>query len=155
MADPITEVVRSPEGEERELLEEWRELWELPGQREALEHAARLLQALDEHGYLEAARATVEGGPAVQASLDRFLAESQRLRLARNLKVLFEFLSQLDLGPVLSRPPVAAGAPPSERSSPRIGFWELRRRLRDPDVSEGLDAVLRALAEVGRARRRR
>ncbi|HTT74149.1 MAG TPA: DUF1641 domain-containing protein [Thermoplasmata archaeon] len=151
MAEPISEIVGSPDDED--LIREWRTLWETPGHRAAIERTVALLRALNEHGYLDAVEATVEGGPAVQAALARFLAQSQDVRLAQNLKVLFELAARVDLKTTLG----AAGGPghaPSPARRP-MGLFELRRRLRDPDVSAGIETLLELFAALGRAQRTR
>ncbi len=153
MSEPTREIVRGS-ADDRELLSEWRAALTDPARREAIEHALELLRALNDHGVLDAARATVEGGPAVQASLDRFLAQGERLRLARNLRVLFELLSVLDLEAIGTAAAPTDGSSGGRAGPAPLGIWEIRRRLRDPEVSEGLRAVLAALAELGRARRR-
>ena len=156
MADPITDVLDTTP--DTAILREWQELWETPGHREALLRTLELLRALNERGLLDAARATFEGSDSASRSLQDFLAKSQTLKLARNLKALYELLAALDLEPLLqpgprpARPP-APGAPASA-ARPSMGLLELRRRLKDPDVSAGLDVVLEALAQVGRARHR-
>ncbi len=153
MAEPITTIVRSNDDEE--LWRAWQELWETPGQREAVERTLDLLRALNERGLLDAARSSVEGGPAVQESIRRFLTESEHLRLAQNLRAIYEVVSAIDLGSIVGRSassPVP-GAPPREAARP-MTLLELRRRLRDPDVSEGMRTVLETLAQVGRLRRR-
>jgi uncharacterized protein YjgD (DUF1641 family) len=149
MSEPTTEIVRPPDDDE--LFREWRALWETPGHREAIERTVSLLRALNERGYLDAAEATIEGGPAVQAALARFLAQSQDIRLAQNLKVLFELASRIDVATALGR----SGAGPGDGAAPPMGLLELRRQLRDPEVSAGLRTVLRLLGAVGRAQRPR
>jgi uncharacterized protein YjgD (DUF1641 family) len=153
MAEPITEIVETPD--DGALLRDWEGLWKTPGQREAIERALDLLRAIDERGLLEGARATIEGGDAAGRALEEFLARSRHLRLARNARVAFELVSSLDLEALLRPPRSTAGGPSPNGSTGRpMGLLELRRRLRDPDVSAGLDTVLAVLAEIGRARRR-
>lgn len=148
MGEPISRVTSGPD--DGALLAEWQELLERPGHREAIERTLELLRALSERGYLDTARAAVDGEPAVQEALATFLRESRNVPLARNLRALYELLSCVDLE-ALRRTPAAPGG--RGRRSAGIGLLEIRRRLRDPDVAAGLRAVLDALASVGRSLR--
>ncbi len=147
MAEPITEVV-DPEAD-RALLREWEELWAVPGRSEAVARTLDLLRALDERGLLDAGRAVLEGNPAASHAVTEFLTQSQQLRVARNVRAVFELLATVDLGSLAA----ARGA--SGATVRPMGLLELRRRLRDPDVSAGLALVLDALARLGRSRVRR
>ena len=143
MAEPITEIADAPD--DAALRRDVPALGSTPGQREAIGQALELLRALNERGLLDGARAIVEGNDASAQAIREFLTRSQDLGIARNLRIVFEWLSAIDL---------AATAPPGAEPVRPMGLLELRRRLRDPDVSAGLDAVLRALAAIGRAARR-
>ncbi len=144
MAEPITEVV-DPEAD-RALLREWEALWAVPGRSEAVGRTLDLLRALDERGLLDAGRAVLEGNPAASHAVTEFLAQSQQLRVARNVRAVFELLATVDLGSL------AGARRPSGAPVRPMGLLELRRRLRDPDVSAGLALVLDALARLGRSR---
>jgi uncharacterized protein YjgD (DUF1641 family) len=148
MAEPITEVATA--GADAALLVEWRDLWSGPGRAEAIEHALDLLRALDERGMLDAGRALLRDDPAASRALTGFLHDAQSLRIARNLRALAELLSVVDLDRVGAR-----GSAADAGALRPMGLLELRRRLRDPDVSAGVHRVLDALAEIGRATRPR
>jgi len=146
VAEPIAEVVDRPDDDA--LRREIQALWATPGQREAVERTLDLLRALNERGLLDGARAILEGNEASGRAIREFLMRSQDLRIARNLRAAFELLAAIDLGGGGR----GAGRSPGAPARP-MGLLELRRRLRDPDVSAGLEVVLGALAAIGRARR--
>jgi uncharacterized protein YjgD (DUF1641 family) len=150
MSEPATEIVDTPD--EQALWREWEELWNRPGHREAVERTLLLLRSLNDRGLLDGAQAVVEGGNASSRALELFLVQSRNLRVARNARTLYEIFARIDLES-LTRRAAGAGGP---AGPPRpMGLLELRRRLRDPEVSAGLEVVLAALAQVGRARRAR
>jgi uncharacterized protein YjgD (DUF1641 family) len=148
MAEPISDV-EVPETDAA-LLAEWHAVWSVPGQADAIARALDLLRALNDRGLLDAGRALLTDEPTAAQALTEFLRQSRNLRVARNLRALWEVLAAIDLDRVSRR----SGPGPGRASAARpMGLWELRRRLRDPDVSAGLQLVLDALAEVGRSRR--
>jgi uncharacterized protein YjgD (DUF1641 family) len=148
MAEPIHEV--APPEDEAALLAEWQALWSVPGRAEAVAETLDLLRALHERGLLDAGRALLTDDATATAALVEFLRQSRNLRVARNVRALWEILASVDLDRVVAPP----GAGPTRRTPPRpMGLLELRRRLRDPDVSAGVAVVLEALAAVGRSTR--
>jgi uncharacterized protein YjgD (DUF1641 family) len=148
MAEPIHEVAL-PE-DDTALLAEWQALWSVPGRAEAVAEALDLLRALHERGLLDAGRALLTDDATATAALVEFLRQSRNLRVARNVRALWEILASVDLDRAVAR----TGAGPTAGTAPRpMGLLELRRRLRDPDVSAGVAVVLEALAAVGRSTR--
>jgi uncharacterized protein YjgD (DUF1641 family) len=148
MAEPIHEV--APLEDDTALLAEWQALWSVPGRAEAVAEALDLLRALHERGLLDAGRALLTDDATATAALVEFLRQSRNLRVARNVRALWEILASVDLDRAVAR----TGAGPTAGTAPRpMGLLELRRRLRDPDVSAGVAVVLEALAAVGRSTR--
>jgi len=148
MAEPIQEV--APLGDEAALVAELQTLWSVPGRAEAAAHTLDLLRALHERGLLDAGRALLTDDAATTSAVVEFLRQSRNLRVARNVRALWEVLASVDLDRVVARPGPNVGPGGGVRP---MGLLELRRRLRDPDVSAGLAMVLDALAAVGRSRR--
>ncbi len=146
MSEPIHDL--APPEDDAALLAEWQALWSVPGRAEAIAQALDLLRALNERGLLDAGRALLTDDSTATAAVVEFLRQSRNLRVARNLRALWEVLASVDLGRI--------GSGAAARSRPDVrpmGFLELRRRLRDPEVSAGLSIVLEALAAIGRTRR--
>ncbi len=143
MANPTRRIEPAPAAEE--LRDELRAVWDGDGRREAVEHLFDLLVALDRAGLLEAGRAVLEGSADSARSvgrLTRIATSHPWVRRARTMAGWADAVS--------SRIEDPRRAPATDRP---FGLLELRRRLRDPNVSAGLRVVLDALEAIGRRER--
>jgi uncharacterized protein YjgD (DUF1641 family) len=161
MAKPTTVIARpptTPEGERATALASLRA--GASDQSDALLEGLALLQALHERGVLEALVAFFQQGDGVLGvTMDTLANQPAYTQGAKNAMTLAQSLGELDEPTVATTQRMVSGglrafatAKPPARP---LGFFDVLRALKDPDVSAGLTAVIALLKGFGAAQRQR
>ena len=114
---------------------------------EALLATLELLETAHQKGVLDLLRGAIGSKNAIAAKISEYAAEQQSTQVMRNLLVLSQALSKVDLGSALSPP-----AESQDRNSPSL--WESLKILRSDDGRRGLYSIASLMRSFGASLKR-